>query len=335
MKCNCSWRNMTSKQQQESKTPTNSKMKKIILPVLIAVSLTACNNSNSDHDASGVFETTETIIAAEANGIIKQFDIEEGQVLKEGQYIGYIDSVQLHLKKKQLESQVRSLLSRTPDVAAQTNAYKKQLAVAQTRLAAQLVEKRRIENLVKADAATPKQLDDITATTDALQKELAVIKGQEAAQNSILQTQTSGLFAETVPLKVQIEQLNDQLANCRIINKVNGTVLTKYAEANEMAGNGKPLYKIADLSTLILRAYISGNQLSAVKLNQQVKVLVDGATDKFKEYPGTIEWISNKAEFTPKTIQTKDERANLVYAVKIRVKNDGYLKIGMYADVKL
>jgi len=310
-------------------------MKKIIIPALIAVSLAACNNNNSDHDASGVFETTETIIAAEANGIIKQFDIEEGQTLKAGQYIGYIDSVQLYLKKKQLESQVRSLLSKTPDVAAQTNAYKKQLAVAQTRLDAQLIEKRRIENLVKADAATPKQLDDITAATDALQKELDVIRGQESAQNSILKTQTAGLIGETAPLKVQIEQLNDQLANCRIINKVNGTVLTKYAEANEMATNGKPLYKIADLSSLILRAYISGNQLSSVKLNQPVKVLVDDANGKFKEYPGIIEWISNKAEFTPKTIQTKDERANLVYAVKIRVKNDGYLKIGMYADIKL
>ncbi len=310
-------------------------MKRIIIPVLIAVSLAACNNNNPDHDASGTFETTESIISAEANGIIKQFDIEEGQVLKAGQYIGYIDSVQLYLKKKQLESQVKSLLSKTPDVATQINAYKKQLAVAQTRLDAQLVEKRRMENLVKADAATPKQLDDITAATDALQKELDVIKGQEAAQSSILQTQTSGLVGETVPLKVQIEQINDQLANCRIINEVNGTVLTKYAEANEMASTGKPLYKIADLSTLILRAYISGNQLSSVKLNQPVKILVDDADGKFKEYNGIIEWISNKAEFTPKTIQTKDERANLVYAIKIRVKNDGYLKIGMYADVKL
>ena len=310
-------------------------MNRIFIPVLIAVSLTACNNNNNAYDASGTFETTETIVSAEASGIIKQFDIEEGQSLKEGQYIGYIDSIQLHLKKKQLESQVRSLLGKTPDVAAQSNAFKKQLAVTQTRLNAQLIEKRRIENLVKADAATPKQLDDIIALTDALQKELDVIKGQETAQNSILQTQTNGLVGETAPLKVQIEQINDQLTDCRIINKVNGTVLTKYAETNEMAASGKPLYKIADLSTLILRAYISGNQLSSVKLNQPVKVLVDGANGKFKEYTGIIEWISNKAEFTPKTIQTKDERANLVYAVKIRVKNDGYLKIGMYADVKL
>lgn len=310
-------------------------MKRITIPLLIMLSLIACNNNNREHDASGVFETTETIIAAEATGIIKQFDLEEGQVLKAGQYIGYIDSIQLHLKKKQLESQVRALLGKTPDVAVQTNAYKKQLAVGQSRLAAQLIEKRRIENLVKADAATPKQLDDITAFTDVLQKELDVIKGQEAAQNSILQTQKAGLVGETAPLKVQVEQLNDLLANCRIISKVNGTVLTKYAEINEMATSGKPLYKIADLSTLILRAYISGNQLSSIKLDQPVEVLADDANNKYKEYQGTIEWISSKAEFTPKTIQTKDERANLVYAIKIRVKNDGYLKIGMYADVKL
>jgi HlyD family secretion protein len=310
-------------------------MKKLIIPLFVAIILAACNNNHSVHDASGVFETTETIIAAEANGIIKQFNIEEGQALNAGQFLGYIDSAQLHLKKKQLESQVKSLLSRTPDVATQINAYKKQLAVAQTRLDAQRVEKNRIENLVKADAATPKQLDDITAATNALQKELEVIRGQEAAQSSILQTQISGLVGETAPLKVQVEQINDQLGNCRIVNKVNGTVLTKYAEVNEMAVSGKPLYKIADVSTLILRAYISGNQLSSVKLNQSVKILVDDASGKFKEYPGTIEWVSSKAEFTPKTIQTKDERANLVYAVKIRVKNDGYLKIGMYADVKL
>ena len=310
-------------------------MKKLIVPVFITLSVIACNNSQGDYDASGVFETTESIIPAEANGIVKEFTIEEGQTLSAGQYIGYIDSTQLYLKKKQLESQVRSLLDKTPDVAMQVNAYKKQLAVAQTRLAAQLTEKARIENLVKADAATPKQLDDITASVDALQKELDVIKGQEAAQTSVLQTQTNGLVAETIPLKVQIEQINDQLLHSRIINPVNGTVLTKYAEASEMATNGKPLYKIADLSSLVLRAYITGNQLASVKINQPVKVLVDDANGKSKEYPGTIEWISNKAEFTPKTIQTKDERANLVYAVKIKVKNDGFLKIGMYADVKL
>lgn len=309
-------------------------MKKIFLPVLVLAVLSACRNGR-DYDASGTFEITETIIAAEANGIIKELSIEEGQVLDAGQPIGYIDTVMLHLEKKQLESRIRSLKNKTPDIDAQTSAYSKQLAVAQSKLDAQLVEKKRIENLVAADAATPKQLDDATAATDALQKELAVIRSQELAQTSLLVTQTNSLVADIAPLQVQIEQINEQLANCRIINEVNGTVITQYAEANEMTSTGKPLYKIADLSTLILRAYVTGDQLSSVKLNQQVMVLVDDAAGKYKQYPGIIEWISDKAEFTPKTIQTKDERANLVYAVKIRVKNDGFLKIGMYADVKL
>jgi Multidrug resistance efflux pump len=294
----------------------------------------ACNKRGNDHDASGTFETVETIVSAEANGIIKEISIEEGQTLESGQLVGYIDSIQLQLRKKQLESQIAALLKKTPDINAQINAYRKQLAVAQTRLNAQLIEKNRIENLLKADAATPKQLNDITALTDALQKEIDVIKSQESAQFSILQTQTNGLVSETIPLKVQIEQINEQLENCRIINEIKGTVLTKYAEANEMASVGKPLYKIADVSTLILKAYITGDQLSSVKLNQEVTVLVDAENKSTKEYKGIIEWISSKAEFTPKTIQTRDERANLVYAIKVRVKNDGYLKIGMYADVK-
>lgn len=309
-------------------------MKKIIL-ITLAISIISCTNGKNDYDASGTFETTETIVAAEANGVIKQLNIEEGQILKAGQHIGYIDSVQLWLRKKQLDAQIKSVLSKSPDIAAQTSSFSKQKAVIQSQLNTQLHEKQRIENLVKADAATPKQLDDITGVVDALQKQLEVIRSQNIAQTSQLTTQTKGLNGDIIPLKVQIDQVNDQLSKCSIINNVNGTVLAKYAEANEMASTGKPLYKIADLSTLILRAYISGNQLSSVKIGQAVKVLVDDGNKKYKEYAGTIEWISDKAEFTPKTIQTKDERANLVYAVKIRVKNDGYLKIGMYADVKL
>ena len=313
-------------------------MKKIISNfVVISVILTvvACNNQDKDYDASGTFESIETIIAAQAGGIIKQLDVYEGQLVETNQYIGYIDTTLLYLQKKQKLSQIRALLEKTPDIATQVNAYKKQLAVVQARLNAQLIEKRRIENLVKADAATPKQLDDINAQTDALQKELDVIRSQEEAQYSVLKTQTASLTGETIPLKVQIEQIEEQLVNSRIINPVNGTVLTKYAEVNEMATVGKPLYKVADLSTLILRAYITGNQLSSVKLGQHVNVLVGDANGKTRTYAGVIEWISSKSEFTPKTIQTQDERANLVYAVKIRVKNDGYLKIGMYADVKL
>ncbi|MCF0071001.1 HlyD family efflux transporter periplasmic adaptor subunit [Dyadobacter sp. CY261] len=302
------------------------------LIIMVAV-LTACNGKENPYDASGTFEAVETIVSAEATGRIMVLNLEEGQQLTAGQTVGYIDSLQLYLRKKQLEAQIRATGSRVPDIVAQTNVYKQQIAVSQVRLDNLIHEQKRIQNLLKADAATPKQLDDINAQVEELQKQLEVIRKQDAAQTSVLKTQTSGLRADVLPLYVQIEQINDQLAKSRIINEVGGTVLTKYAEANEVATAGKPLYKIADLSTIILRAYVTGDQLTGIKLNQQVKVLVDDVNGKYRESQGTIEWISNKAEFTPKTIQTKDERANLVYAVKIRVKNDGYLKIGMYGEV--
>lgn len=302
---------------------------------LASIGFASCSNNKNGYDASGTFETTETIISAEESGQIKQFNIKEGDILTAGQFIGYIDTVQLQLKKEQLESQIKSVQSRTQDIAAQTNPYGKQLAVAQSNLKTQLIEQKRIENLLKADAATPKQLDDINGAVDAAQKQLNVIKSEEAAQRSALTIQNNGIAKDVAPLKSQIDQINDQLAKCRIVNKVSGTVLTKYAEESEIATDGKPLYKIADLSTLILRAYVSGNQLSAVKFSQPVKVMINDINGNYKDYTGKVEWISSAAEFTPKTIQTKDERANLVYAVKIRVKNDGNLKIGMYADVKL
>lgn len=303
--------------------------------IFLAALLTGCKGNENPYDASGTFEAVETIVSAEASGRIMQLDLEEGQQLKAGQVVGYIDSLQLFLKKKQLEAQIRATGSRVPDIAAQTNVYKQQIAVSQVRLDNLLHERKRIENLLKADAATPKQLDDINAQIAELQKQLEVINRQDAAQTSVLRTQTSGLRADVQPLVVQIEQINDQLAKSKIVNEVNGTVLTKYAEPNEIAAAGKPLYKIADLSTIILRAYVTGDQLTGIQLNQKVKVLVDDAGGKYRELPGEIEWISNKAEFTPKTIQTKDERANLVYAVKVRVKNDGFLKIGMYGEVIL
>jgi HlyD family secretion protein len=310
-------------------------MKSYSYLIILAAGMAACNGKENPYDASGTFEAVETIVSAEATGRIMALNVEEGQLLKAGQTVGYIDSLQLSLRKKQLEAQIRATGSRLPDIAAQTNVYKQQIAVSQVRLDNLLHEQKRIQNLLKADAATPKQLDDINAQIEELQKQLDVIRKQDAAQASVLKTQTSGLRADALPLYVQIEQINDQISKSRIVNEIGGTVLTKYAETNEMAAAGKPLYKIADLSTIILRAYVTGDQLTGIKLNQQVKVLVDSADGKYRELPGTIEWISSKAEFTPKTIQTKDERANLVYAVKIRVKNDGYLKIGMYGEVAL
>jgi HlyD family secretion protein len=286
-----------------------------------AILLAACAKKEKISDASGTFEAVETIVSAEASGSIMALDLEEGTQLKPGQVVGYIDTTQLYLKKVQLEAQISAVLSRKPDVSVQLAAYQEQLKQA-------LREQRRINNLLQGDAATPKQLDDANA-------QVAIIRKQISAQQSALDITSSGLSKETLPLNVQIRQLNDQILKSTIINKVNGTVLTKYVEVSETVIPGKPLYKIADLSSIILRAYITGDQLSAVKPGMKVKVLVDAPDQTYKNYDGVLEWISDKAEFTPKTIQTKAERANLVYAVKVKVKNDGYLKIGMYGEVSL
>lgn len=295
------------------------KIKTIALVAGIATMLTACNDNKVSFDASGSFEAEETIISSEATGTIKRLEIDEGQTLEAGQNIGYIDSLQLYLKKKQLEAQVIAILGKKPNISVQLSALQTQLKTAEK-------EKTRVANLVKGDAATPKQLDDINA-------QIEVLKKQIEAQQSSLSISSDGLGKDVVPLQVQIEQLNDQLAKCNIINPTKGTVLAKYAEANEMTATGKPLYKIADLSNIILRAYITGNQLPQVKLNQQVKVLTDDGKGGYKEKEGTIIWINSKAEFTPKTIQTKDERANMVYAIKVKVKNDGAYKVGMYGEI--
>ena len=296
-------------------------MKTSIIALTFAAALASCSTGENKYDATGTFEAIETIVSAEATGTIQSFNVEEGQVLQSGSTIGYIDSTQLFLKRKQLQAQIRAVLSKKPNITTQLAALLEELDQAER-------EQRRIANLLKFDAATQKQLDDATA-------QVAIIKRKISAQESSLGITTASLREETFPLQVQIEQLDDQLTKCKIINAVNGTVLTKYAETYETAVTGKPLYKIADLSNIILRAYITGDQFSQVKLNQKVTVLIDDAEGKYKEYSGTVQWISDKAEFTPKTIQTKDERANLVYAVKIGVKNDGLLKLGMYGEVKL
>lgn len=297
-------------------------MKKIniSLVLLIGLFLSSCKNNKDDFDASGSFEAVETIISAEANGTIKEFNLEEGDQLKEGQQVGFIDTVQTYLKKRQLEAQVGAGLSRKPNIPVQLSAWKEQIRHLEQ-------EKVRTQNLIAGDAATPKQLDDIEAQIKLLTKQMD-------AQQSSLSISNQSIGKEVVPLEVQIYQLDDQLKKSKIINPVNGTVLTKYAEVNEAAGMGKPLYKIADLSTMILRAYITGSQLPNVKLNQKVKVLTDNGDEGYHEAEGVITWINNKAEFTPKTIQTKDERANQVYAIKVRVKNDGRYKIGMYGEIK-
>lgn len=282
--------------------------------------LSACHGSDSNFDATGTFEATEILVSSEVNGKIMELNIEEGDRLDAGATVGYVDSTQLYLKKMQLSAGLRSVDIRKPDIRKQIAALEQQIATART-------EQQRMENLVKAKAGNQKQVDDIVNNIKFLQKQLD-------AQYSTLNKTTGGADAEAESILYQIMQLDDQLQKSRIVNPQAGTVLVKYAEPGEVTAAGKPLYKIADTDLLYLRAYITADQLSLLKQGQSVRVFADyGDTDQ-REYPGTITWISDKSEFTPKGIQTKDERANLVYAIKIAVKNDGYLKIGQYGETR-
>jgi len=283
------------------------------------IGLTSCQQSTIKPDASGTFETTEVIVSAEGTGQILDFTVEEGMALTEGQLVGHIDSTQLYLKKLQLKANQKALLSRRPDM-------QKQLATLEQQLATARIEKRRIENLVKDNAVATKQLDDVNA-------QIALLEKQITATKSTLSTTIDGITGDNNALEIQLEQLEDQLNKCRITAPISGTVLAKYAEKGELATTGKTLVKLGDTNQMILRAYVTNDQLSTIKIGQKVRVFADYGKGN-KEYEGVITWISNKAEFTPKTIQTRDERANLVYALKISVKNDGYIKIGMYGDVK-
>jgi HlyD family secretion protein len=293
---------------------------KFISPVLTVI-LFACSTAENEFDATGTFEASETIVSSEVSGKILAFSIEEGQALKQGQKVGSIDSTQLHLTALQLRENQKAVQAGKPNVSTQIEATKKEIHTVQ-------IEKARIENLVKGEVASQKQLDDVNA-------KLAVLEARLAAQQNSLSVTTSTLTEQSNAINAQLAMVKDQLSKCTITNPLDGTVLTKYAMQDEVTVPGKALYKIADLSSLILRVYVSGSQLSEIKLGQSVDVFVDAADGKYKNYSGAITWISDKAEFTPKTIQTKDERANLVYAVKIRVKNDGYLKLGMYGEIKL
>jgi HlyD family secretion protein len=297
------------------------KNRNIIFPLVLLLGLNSCDDTGMSHDASGTFEAVETIISAEANGKILQMSIEEGQELNAGQVIGHIDSTQMYARKLQLLQSKKAILSGRPQASVQTEALKKELANA-------VLDRDRTENLVKGGVATQKQLDDANAKVTTLRAKIN-------AQESSLQTTTSSLNDQAGTVDAQLTEINDQLKKCTITNPLKGTILNKYAEQYEMAAAGKPLYKIADLSNIILRVYITGDLLSQVKLNQKVKVFTDDAKGGFHETEGVVTWINDKAEFTPKTIQTKDERANLVYAVKVSVKNDGLLKLGMYGEVKL
>ena len=280
----------------------------------------ACGNGAPKYDATGTFETTEVLVSAEASGRLLYFDIEEGMLLKAGEEVGVVDTVQLYLKKLQLEASLKSVEEQRPDILKQVAATKEQISAAQR-------ERNRVANLLKVGAANQKQLDDA-------EDQLEVLRKQLVAQNSTLSNSPQSLTWQSSSVGIQVAQVEDQLKKCHITSPITGTVLAKYAEAGELTAMGTPLFKVADTEQMYLRAYITSEQLSQVKLGQKVTVFSDYGTDEHKQYPGVVTWISDTSEFTPKTILTKNERANLVYAVKIAVHNDGLLKIGMYGGVE-
>ena len=277
----------------------------------------ACGNGAPKYDATGTFETTEVLVSAEASGRLLYFDIEEGMLLKAGEEVGVVDTVQLYLKKLQLEASIKSVEEQRPDILKQVAATKEQISAAQR-------ERNRVANLLKVGAANQKQLDDA-------EDQLEVLRKQLVAQNSTLSNSHQSLTWQSSSVGIQVAQVEDQLKKCHITSPITGTVLAKYAEAGELTAMGTPLFKVADTEQMYLRAYITSEQLSQVK---KVTVFSDYGTDEHKQYPGVVTWISDTSEFTPKTILTKNERANLVYAVKIAVHNDGLLKIGMYGGVE-
>jgi len=310
-------------------------MKAPLIPLFFSILiLSSCQSDDNTADAYGNFEAVETTVSAQATGALQRFEVEEGQSLKAAQSVGQIDAEQLELRKAQLLANEQAVRSRTPNVGTQLSAYEQQIAVQQQQLHTLQREKERSQNLIAAGAAPTKQLDDIQAQIDLTERQIALIRQQRVAQASALNTQRSGTTAETAPLTEQVKQIDDQIKKSTVINPIDGTVTVKYAEPGEVVSYGKPLYKVAALSNITLRAYVSEDQLVNVKTGQRVQVYVDAPNNQLKPYEGTVTWISSKAEFTPKVIQTKDERVNLVYAMKINVKNDGALKIGMPGEVK-
>lgn len=324
------------------------RMNKLIIALGAALSLSACGNNKPDFDASGNFEAEEIIVSAQQSGEILRLNIEEGQQLDSNAVIGQIDVSGLNIQKEKAEASVAAISEKTNDASpqintlqSQVNTQKAQVQVLNQQLFVLNKEVKRVENLLKEDAATQKQYDDLIGQKQVLQQQITaageqvkVLEQQIVSAKQSVAIQNKGILSEVNPAKKNVDVISDQISKGQIRNPAQGTVLSKYAYAGEYANMGKPLYKIADLSTIILRAYISGGQLPAVKLNQKIKVLTDDGKGGYKETEGIITWISDKAEFTPKTIQTKDERANMVYAMKVKVVNDGSYKIGMYGEVK-
>ncbi len=295
-------------------------MKKIFALAGAALMMTACGNGEKEYDATGTFEATETTVFAEQSGALLTFNVNEGDELALGRVVGLIDTTQTWLKIQQLGATKEVYQSQKPDMERQIAATRQQLAKAQQ-------DEQRYKELVADGAAPSKMLDDATSQVKVLQRQLD-------AQISSLSTSTRALDKQTDATDMQVSQLRDMLRKCHIVIPAKGTVLEKYVERGEFVAIGKPLFKIADTEDMFMRAYVTSAQLKNIKLGQKVKVFADYGGNQKKEYDGTISWISSRSEFTPKTILTDDERADLVYAVKVAVKNDGFVKIGMYGEVK-
>jgi HlyD family secretion protein len=291
-------------------------MKTIPILIVIAFLLSACSGKNSKADAYGNFETTEVIVSSEIQGKVINFIVEEGKTYKTGEVVGQIDTIQLILKRDQLIAQRKASAAKISNILSQITVQEEQKRTL-------LVDKERIEKLLKDNAVPFKQLDDINGKIQVTDKQIASIK-----------TQNASVINELTAMDKQIAQMIDQINRCKIVNPINGTVLDKYIEPFEIAMPGKALYKIADINQMILRVYVSGAQLPSIKVGQKVNVIIDKNAKENQSLEGTISWISSQAEFTPKIIQTKEERVNLVYAVKVSVNNDGKLKIGMPGEVK-
>ncbi|MFV5691956.1 HlyD family secretion protein [Flavobacterium sp. LT1R49] len=287
---------------------------KTIVTFLILTSLISCTKNNEKADGYGNFEATEVTISAEANGKIDFLKLEEGDVLEPNTQVGLIDTTQLYFGKQQLAASKSTVFSKSKNVLSQTNVLREQLKTT-------LIEQKRIQNMFAENAATKRQVDEIIGKVNVLNEQIKSVG-----------TQNAPIVNEVQSIDVQIEKIKDQIQKSKIINPIKGTVLAKYSEPNEVTSFGKPLYKIADISEMTLRVYVSETQLAQIKVGQNVTVKIDSQKD-MKSYPGIISWIASSAEFTPKIIQTKEERANLVYAMKVKVKNDGSLKIGMPAEM--
>jgi len=296
-------------------------MKNYSLVSFIFLLFAACSSNLKNYDASGMFEASEVIVSAETSGKILVLNIIEGQIVMPSQLLGIVDTTQLYLQKIQLLHSRKQLGARKQDVDTQLASLEEQLAYQQR-------EKNRIEKLIAAKAGNTKQRDDLNAQITITQKQISAMKEN-------LEKNNQGVVDNAAFVDAQIAAINDQLAKAYIQSPIAGTILVKYAQAGEITTMGRPLFKVADLENLYLRAYITSAQLTLIQLNQPVKVYADFGEKERREYEGAITWIAAEAEFTPKTIQTKDERANLVYAIKILVKNDGYLKIGMYGEIKI